>query len=376
MSEPGRILTTHTGSLPRPDDLAGMMLAFDRGELKDVQRLRERVAEATAEVVRKQAETGLDIVSDGEYGKTSYTAYVKERLTGFEGETLRQFRNDRERQEFPDFTRESSSHVKMPSNNGPVSLKDPEAVRRDVANLKAALAGVQVQDAFMTAAPPGQIARFMPSTYYKDEEEYLYALADAMRDEYETIVGAGFILQLDCPDLASGRSALSHLTIEQFRDVDRLHVKALNYAVRDLPRDRLRLHICWGNYQGPHNDDVPIQDILDVVLEANVGAFLFEAANPRHAHEWKVFEKIKLPAGKKIVPGVLDSCTNYIEHPELVQERLVRYAELVGRENVLAGVDCGFGTSVGLNRVAPTIAWAKLRSMVEGAQLASQELWA
>jgi 5-methyltetrahydropteroyltriglutamate--homocysteine methyltransferase len=376
MAHPGRILTTHTGSLPRPKDLFDTMVVRDRGQPVDEAALTQRIASATAEVVKRQVEAGIDVVSDGEYSKTSYTAYVKDRLTGFDGEPLQTSRATLDQIEFPDFSRELGNQVHTPSCNGPVSLKDSSAVRRDIANLKAALKGANHADAFMTSPSPGQIARFMPSTYYKSDEEYLYALADAMKDEYQAIVGAGFILQLDCPDLASGRSnQFADLSLEQFKEVVALHVKVLNAAIDGLPQDRLRLHLCWGNYEGPHNRDVALRDIIDLVLEAHVGAFLFEAANPRHAHEWKMWRDVPLPPGKSVVPGVIDSCTNYVEHPELVAERLVNFAGVVGRERVMAGSDCGFGTALGVRKVAPSIAWVKLQAMAEGATLASKELW-
>jgi 5-methyltetrahydropteroyltriglutamate--homocysteine methyltransferase len=376
MAHPGRILTTHTGSLPRPKDLFDIMVARDRGQPVDEAALTQRIASATAEVVKRQVEAGIDVVSDGEYSKTSYTAYVKDRLTGFDGEPLQTSRATLDQIEFPDFSRELGNQVHTPSCNGPVSLKDSSAVRRDIANLQAALKGANHADAFMTSPSPGQIARFMPSTYYKSDEEYLYALADAMKDEYQAIVGAGFILQLDCPDLASGRSnQFADLSLEQFKEVVALHVKVLNAAIDGLPQDRLRLHLCWGNYEGPHNRDVALRDIIDLVLEAHVGAVLFEAANPRHAHEWKMWRDVPLPPGKSVVPGVIDSCTNYVEHPELVAERLVNFAGVVGRERVMAGSDCGFGTALGVRKVAPSIAWAKLQAMAEGARLASKELW-
>lgn len=372
----GRILTTHTGSLPRPEDLKAMMLAKDRGERVDEAALQDRIVSATHEVVRRQAEIGVDIVSDGEFSKTSYTAYVKDRLTGFEGEPQQASSVNVERQEFPDYHRDPGNQVFTPSNNGPVTLRDGSAVRRDIATLKAALEGVSQVDAFMTAPSPGQIARFMPSSYYKSDEDYLRALADAMRDEYQAIVDAGFILQLDCPDLASGRfNQFAHLSTPQFLEIAAQHVDMVNYAIRDLPRERMRLHICWGNYNGPHNHDLELSEIADILLRANVGAFLFEAANPRHEHEWKVWKDHPLPNGVSIVPGVIDSCTNYVEHPELVAERLTRFANIVGKERVLAGTDCGFGTSLGPRPVAPSVAWTKLQAMTEGARIASKELF-
>lgn len=371
-----RILTTHTGSLPRPRDLYDMMLAKDRGQDYDEAALAQRIVSATAEVVKRQADMGIDVVSDGEYSKTSYTAYVKDRLTGFAGEQRQASSFPLYKDEFPDFTREPGNQVATPSNDGPVSLADPTAVRRDIQTLKAAVAAATPVDVFMTAPSPGQISRFMPTSYYTSEEEYLAALVEAMRDEYRAIVEAGFVLQLDCPDLGSGRAnQFLGVSNEEFRQIAAMHVAKLNSAVEGLPRERLRLHICWGNYEGPHNHDLELKDIVDVLLQANVGGLLFEAANPRHAHEWKVWRDVDLPRETVLIPGVIDSCTNYVEHPELVSERLVRLAEIVGPERVMAGTDCGFGTSLGPRHVAPSVAWAKLASMVEGARLASKELW-
>jgi 5-methyltetrahydropteroyltriglutamate--homocysteine methyltransferase len=374
----GRILTTHTGSLPRPPRLAERMLDYSNGQAKDLPGLWDEVAEATREVVARQAAIGIDVLSDGEFGKASYSGYVKERLTGFEGEPVNRLRNSREQQDFPDWVRSSPPRVVYPSCNGPVALKDPSAVRRDIRHLQAALAGLSHQpaDTFMTAASPGVIDTFMPSTYYVRDEDYLQAIANAMRDEYQAIVAAGFVLQIDCPDLAMARpSRFGNLSLEQFRDVVRMHIGVLNDALRDLPHARLWLHMCWGNYEGPHTYDVPLADIIDLVLGANVGAISIEAANPRHAHEWQLFKSVPMPDGMKLIPGVIDSCTNYVEHPDLVAQRLVQFADVVGRDAIMASTDCGFGTSVGPRHVAPSVAWAKLQSLVEGAAIASRALW-
>ena len=371
-----RILTTHTGSLPRPPDLAERMLEYSNGTEKDPPGLWEQVASATRDVVKRQVDLGLDIVSDGEFGKASYAGYVKERLTGFDGEPRRTFGGMREQAEFPDWVRSSTPRVTFPSNNGPVSLRDRSAVRRDIANLSAALQGLKPAGVFMTAASPGVVDTFMPSTYYASEQDFLRALGTAMRDEYQAIVEAGFILQIDCPDLAMSRhTRFVDRSDAEFRDVARMHVAVLSEALAGLPRERVRLHMCWGNYEGPHNHDIPLAEILDIALQAPVGGISIEAANPRHAHEWQLFRDVELPEGVQLIPGVIDSCTNYIEHPELVAERIVRFAEVVGRERVIAGTDCGFGTSVGPRHVAPSIAWAKLQSLVEGARIASRQLW-
>ena len=378
-----RILTTHTGSLPRPRDLVQMMFDKEEGQPVDQARLEDRIRSATAEVVQKQVESDVEVVSDGEVGKPGYSNYVKDRLTGFEGEGAPRHRAEWD--DFPEYFQRVRQdpglmHLKTPACTGPVRLKDPDAVQRDIANFKAALqalGGVEPADAFMTAASPGVIAHFLENRYYATYEAYLAALADAMEPEYEAIVGAGFVLQLDCPDLAMSRHVGSNvgLTTEQFRGKIRQQVEALNHAVASIPAEQLRMHLCWGNYEGPHHLDIPLKDIIDVVFSARPSAISFEACNPRHDHEWKLFEEVKLPEGKLLIPGVLDSTTNFVEHPELVAQRIVRYARLVGRENVIAGTDCGFGTFVGRLQVDPKITWAKLQAMAEGARLASQELW-
>jgi 5-methyltetrahydropteroyltriglutamate--homocysteine methyltransferase len=327
--------------------------------------------------VQRQVSVGIDIVSDGEFGKASYAGYVKERLTGFEGEPGGPSRPSLETQDFPDWVRSTPPRVVYPTNNGPVRLKDNSAVRRDIANLKAAVAETQPSGVFMSAASPGVIQTFMPSTYYTNDESYLRDLGEAMRDAYQAIVEAGFVLQIDCPDLAMSRhTRFTELSLEQFRDLAHMHIDVLNAALADLPAERVRLHMCWGNYEGPHNHDIALADIIDIALQAHVGAISIEAANPRHAHEWKVFRDVKLPAGMKLIPGVVDSCTNYVEHPDLVADRLLRFAEVVDPNNLMAGTDCGFGTSVGPRHVAPSIAWAKLQSLVEGARIASRQLGA
>jgi 5-methyltetrahydropteroyltriglutamate--homocysteine methyltransferase len=367
-----RILTTHTGSLPRPPDLVELMLQHDAGQLQDESVIAGRIASATVEVVRRQAEIGIDILNDGEYGKVSYSGYVKERLSGFGGEPRRRSLED---PEFPDWVRTTRPQVRYPTNNGPVELRDPGAVRRDIANLKAAIDGVPRTDVFMSAASPGVIDTFMPTTFYKSDDEYLDALGAAMRDEYRAIVEAGFILQLDCPDLAMSRTMrFGDLSLEGFLDVCRMHVRVLNAAIEGLPRERVRLHLCWGNFAGPHIHDVALAEILPIALEANVGGLSFEAANPRHEHEWKVFRSAQLPPDLVLIPGVIDSCTNYVEHPEVVAQRLEHFVDSVGLDRVIASTDCGFGTSVGPRDVAPSIAWAKLQAMVEGARLASSAL--
>jgi 5-methyltetrahydropteroyltriglutamate--homocysteine methyltransferase len=332
-----------------------------------------------AEVVRKQTEAGITVVNDGELSKPSYATYVKDRLNGFGGTSHPlQYRD---LADFPEMAKRvfgdpGRSRRKTPACTGPISVRDPAAAQADVDNLKAALKSVEAQDVFMSAASPGVVSLFFRDDHYGSHEKYLFAIAEAMRHEYETVARAGFILQLDCPDLAMGRHIqFADLSVEEFRKMARLHLGALDHAVANIPPEQLRLHLCWGNYEGPHHYDVPLVDILDLVLAARPQGVSFEAANPRHAHEWRVFERVKLPPDKLIIPGVLDSTTNFIEHPELVAERIGRYARLVGRENVIAGTDCGFGTWVGQAAVDPDIVWAKLASLAEGARLASDELW-
>lgn len=375
-----RILTTHTGSLPRPPDLIRTMFAREEGVPVDGAALAARIRAAVAEVVRRQVDAGIAVVNDGEVSKPSYATYVKDRLSGFDGTS--QALQYRDLVDFPEMAKRvfgdpGRSRRKTPACTGAIGVRDPAAAQADVDNLKAATAGVAVDDVFVSAASPGVISLFFRDDHYGSHEAYLFAIADAMRHEYETVARGGFILQLDCPDLAMGRHIqFAGLGLEEFRKMARLHIAALDHAVARIPPEQLRMHLCWGNYEGPHHYDVPLADLLDLVFAARPQAVSFEAANPRHAHEWKVFERVKLPPGKIIIPGVLDSTTNFIEHPELVAERITRYARLVGRENVIAGTDCGFGTWVGQAAVDPDIAWAKLASLAEGARLASRELWA
>jgi len=374
-----RLLTTHTGSLPRPDDLVRMMFAKEEGVPVDPTALAARIRLAVADVVCRQAEAGLSVISDGEVSKPSYATYVKDRLQGFGGTS--QPLQYRDLVDFPEFGKRvfgdpGRSRRKTPACNGPIGVADARAAQADVDNLKSALGGVEADDVFMSAASPGVISLFFRNDHYPSHETYLFAIAEAMRHEYETVARAGFVLQIDCPDLGMGRHIqFAHLRLEEFRRMARLHVEALNHALANVPPDQARVHLCWGNYEGPHHYDVPLVDIIDIVFAARPSGISFEAANPRHAHEWKLFERVKLPESKVLVPGVIDSTTNFIEHPELVAERIGRYARLVGRENVIAGTDCGFGTWVGQAAVDPDIVWAKLTSLAEGARLASREFW-
>jgi 5-methyltetrahydropteroyltriglutamate--homocysteine methyltransferase len=372
-----RILTTHTGSLPRPADLTTLLEALDAGTLPDAAAFTARVRRAVADVVRQQIEAGIDVVNDGEQGKVGYSTYVRHRLTGFGGQSVVAGRADWA--DFPEAAARSErrSTVSRPACNGPIEWKDRTAVQADTENLRAALRGVQPTEAFMTAASPGVIAHFLRNEHYPTREAYLARLVEVMKEEYDAIHRAGFLLQVDCPDLAMSRHlAFAAVSNAEFLKIAEANVEALNHALRDIPPDRLRLHLCWGNYEGPHHRDIPLREILPVALRARPQALSFEGANPRHEHEWAVFREVKLPDDRLIVPGVLDSTTNFIEHPELVAQRLVRYAEVVGRERVVAGTDCGFATFARSTlQVEPEIAWAKLRSMVEGARLASAQLW-
>lgn len=369
------VLTTHTGSLPRPPALLEALQRRDRGA-EDGSALAQQVRDAVADVVNRQAQAGVTVVNDGEAGKIGYSTYVKERLDGFGGEGgLGGIPADLA--EFPDYLQRVMGGLdfEMPACVGPVSYRDLDAVRADIANLQAAVAAADVEDAFLTAASPGVISVFLQNQHYASHEEYIAALADVMKDEYDEIHRAGLVLQLDCPDLAMTRHMTADESLDEFRRRAALHVEAINHATRDIPAEEMRMHLCWGNYEGPHHHDVPLGDIIDIVLDARPAAISFEAANPRHEHEWTVFENVKLPDGKVLIPGVLDSTTNYVEHPELVSQRIVRYAQLVGRENVIAGTDCGFATFASFLAIDPGITWAKLHAMAEGARIASAQLW-
>jgi 5-methyltetrahydropteroyltriglutamate--homocysteine methyltransferase len=374
-----RFLTTHTGSLPRPDDLIRAMFAKEEGVAIDRLALAARTRTAVADVVKQQVEAGVDLVSDGELSKPSYATYVKDRLTGFGGSSNSFVYQDLA--EFPNLAKRvfgdpGRSRRQTPACTGPIAVGDPAAVLADVDNLKTAVAGFDTAGGFLSAASPGVISLFFRNDHYPDQETYLFAIADAMRAEYEAIAASGLMLQIDCPDLAMGRHIqYADLAIDEFRKRAQLHIEALNHALAAIPPERVRMHLCWGNYEGPHHCDVPLGDIIDVVFTARAATISFEAANPRHAHEWTLFERVKLPDGKIIIPGVIESKSNFIEHPELVAQRIARYANLVGRDNVIAGSDCGFGTWVGQAAVDPDVVWAKLAAMAEGARLATKQFW-
>ncbi|HEU5013506.1 MAG TPA: cobalamin-independent methionine synthase II family protein [Roseiflexaceae bacterium] len=375
-----RILTTHVGSLPRPQAVVDMLFAQDSGKVYDQAAFDETMRRAVDDAVAKQVAAGVDIVSDGEMSKISYATYIRHRLNGFEiGEMPRA--TPRDLDDFPSFKDRLSRLGATPTYHrpicrGPISVKDLSSLHTDIANLQAAVAVHGATEAFMNSASPGVIAVFQPNDYYPSHESYLMALAEAMQQEYEAIVDAGLLLQIDSPDLAMGR----HI---KFRDVDDatflqnagLQVEALNHALRNIPADRVRMHLCWGNYEGPHTHDIPLARIVQTVVRAKPSALLIEGANPRHAHEWAVWRDVQLPDDKVLVPGVIDSVSNFVEHPELIAQRVEQYAAIVGRERVIAGTDCGFGTFAGFGAVHPDIAYAKLASLAEGARIATARLW-
>ena len=376
-SDAGGILTTHTGSLPRPDDLVQIMWAKGDGIPIDEAALARRVAAAVHEVVDRQVDAGVGIVNDGEMSKPSYATYVKDRLDGFGGEAVESYF-------FADLADYPRSAELVAANPGrrkrtapactsEIAVRDRDAIAVDMATLGEAVAGAAVAGTFTSAASPGVVSLFFENRFYASDEEYLFAIAEAMRFEYEAIAAAGAFVQLDCPDLGMGRhTAYAGMDIAGFRRRAALNIEALNHAVRNIPAEQLRMHLCWGNYPGPHHHDVDLVDIVDLVWTAKPRTVLFEAANPRHAHEWKLFEDTPVPEGKVLCPGVIEPQSNYVEHPELVAQRIERYAALVGRDRVMAGVDCGFSVHVGTQSIDPDVTWAKLRSLAEGAALASK----
>ena len=374
-----RILTTHVGSLPRSDAVSEVLLAREEGRLESEARFDSVVSAAVREVVERQVKCHVDVVSDGEMGKIGYATYIKDRLTGFEGDSPRRVPGDIE--QFPDYIKMMSASgqtpkIKRPRCVGPIEIKDRKPLERDLANFRKAVDQAKAVDAFMPAASPGVISVFQPNEYYKNDEAYLERLSEVMADEYETIVKAGFVLQLDCPDLAMGRHILyKNESDDQIVRHAEVQIEALNHALRNVPANMARLHLCWGNYEGPHICDIPLQKIIKTVLKAKPQAISFEGANPRHAHEWAVFTEVKLPDDKVLLPGVIDSCSNYIEHPDLVALRICRFADIVGRERVIARSDCGFGTFVGFGKIYPEFAYLKLQAMAEGAEIATKRLW-
>ena len=386
-----RILTTHVGSLPRPMDLFELMVARENLEAYDPERLKRRTAEAIAQVVAKQVKHGVDVVCDGELSKVSYTFYVRHRLEGisvvseYEGDTP-QSAVHQDLLDHPEFLervvqRQSSvSWFKLPFApicTGPIRYGNRNPLETDLTNLRAAVDTAQPIDAFMNAASPGVLTKFVPDTFYHDEDVYLEALADALKEEYEAIHAAGFILQIDAPDLGSARhNQYAHLSDADFLKIAERNIEAVNHATANIPPEAMRMHICWGNYEGPHTRDIPLRTIFDIAMKARPAGLLFEGANPRHAHEWETLKTAIIPDEKVLIPGVIDTTTNFVEHPQLIAQRICHYADLVGRERVIAGTDCGFATFAGPNNaVVPSVVWAKLAALGEGARLASERLW-
>lgn len=372
-----RILTTHVGSLPRSAAVTDTVFAQENGE--SVANGPEIIREAVDEIVGRQVASGVDVVSDGEMSKISYATYIKDRITGFDGDSERQPPSDLE--EFPGFLQRQATSGGTPTYRRPccvgeIRVKDMGPVTEDIDNMLAAMNRHSPTEGFMNAASPGVIALFQPNKHYATQDAYLEALAEAMAAEYKAIVDAGLVLQLDSPDLGLGRHMLfKDQSDEEYQAQASLHVDALNHALADIPKDRVRLHVCWGNYEGPHHHDAPMEIVLPIALRADVGALVFESSNPRHAHEWEVFANTSLPDDLILIPGVIDSTTNFVEHPKLVAERICRFADIVGRERVIAGSDCGFSTFAGFGAVDEDIVFAKLASMADGARLASERLW-
>ncbi len=374
-----RILTTHVGSLPRPKHLAELLVLKDGGETYDKDELARVVREAVADIVRRQTEVGIDVIDDGEMSKPGYATYIADRLTGFAGHAPRKPPLDT--RDYPAFnaamTRMTGAQALRRANCvGPISLRDRAPVDEDIGNLRAALQGARYVDAFMTSASPGLVTAFQPNAFYSSHDDYVEAIATAMEPEYEAIAAAGFVLQLDCPDLAMAHhTGFQDLSEADFLKRARHHVEVLNHAVRNIPAEQMRLHICWGNYEGPHDHDIPLAKVASILLKAKPMALVIEGANPRHEHEWRLWREVKLPDNKILIPGVLDTSTNYVEHPELVAERIARFAAVVGRERVIGGTDCGFGTFAGYAKLDPAIAFKKLGALVVGAAIASKQLW-
>jgi 5-methyltetrahydropteroyltriglutamate--homocysteine methyltransferase len=371
-----RFLTTHTGSLPRPEPLMRIMFAKEEGVPVDAAALEAAIDEAARLMVERQAAAGIDIVNDGEMSKPSYATYIKDRLHGFGGESGTYSFQDLD--EFPGtkakvFADTGRAKRKAPACNAPITARDMEAPRRDAERLVALAGG---RPTFMSAVSPGTTSLFFANAHYASHEAYLFAIAEALRHEYETIAAAGIDLQIDCPDLAMGRHVqYADLDLPEFRKRIALHVEALNHAVTSIPAERLRMHLCWGNYPGPHHCDVPLADIVDIVWSAKPATILFEAANPRHAHEFALFESVRPPEDKILCPGLIEPQSTYVEHPELIAQRIGRFADLVGRERVIGGVDCGFSIHVGSGGLDPEVVWAKLGALAEGAAIASRRYW-
>lgn len=375
-----RILTTHVGSLPRSATVTDIVFAREKGEQVAPSEFMGVISRAVREAVERQCRAGVDVISDGELSKISYATYIKERLTGFEGDSPRNVPADLE--DYPDYQKKlakagGTPTYRRPRCVGPVGVRDLTPLHDDLRRFKEALAGMQPVQTFMNAASPGVIALFQPNAYYSTHQTYLEAIGEAMREEYEAIVGAGLLLQVDCPDLGLGRHTLfKNCPLQDFERMATTHVEVLNHALRNCPAEQLRMHVCWGNYEGPHHRDAPMEVVLPIALKAKPQALLFESANPRHAHEWSVFRDARIPDDKVLVPGLVDSVSNFIEHPRLVAERIQRFADVVGRDRVIAGTDCGFASFAGFGVVDSEIAYAKLQALAEGASIASERLWA
>jgi len=381
-----RILTTHVGSLIRPQPLQEFLRAKQAGKPFDQGAYDKCLSDAVADVVRRQAEAGIDVISDGEFGKSiSWSQYVLERLSGFERRPVKPganpFQRGADRERFAEFYAELDAHEEIATRTdsvcvGPIAYTGQAELQRDIDNLKAALKGVRVEEAFLPVAAPASVIPDRKNEYYKSDEDCLVAIGQAMHTEYKMIVDAGFLLQLD-----DARAAVTYDrmvppgSFADYRKWVAMHMEVLNHAIAGLPPERIRYHVCWGSWPGPHTTDVPLKDIVDLILSVKVGAYVIEGANPRHEHEWKVWQDVKLPEGKVLIPGVISHATNVVEHPELVAERIARYARVVGRENVLVGTDCGFAQGPFYRRVHPSIMWAKLEALAQGARLASRELW-
>jgi 5-methyltetrahydropteroyltriglutamate--homocysteine methyltransferase len=377
-----RILTTHVGSLPRPPELLRMVLAKDRGEPYDEHALHDAMQRSVRAIVRRQAEAGLDVIDDGEFGKPGFMHYVNQRLSGFE--PVREavpspFAASRDYREFPEYyaAQPASPAKKAPHMvcTGPVSYTGHALLAADIANLKAALAAVQVEEAFMPAVSPSNIEEWQRNRHYRSDEEFVFAVAEAMREEYKAIVDAGLLLQIDDPRLVTRYNVTPDASVADCRKWAEVRVEALNHALRGLPRERIRFHTCYGINIGPRVHDMELKDVVDLILRVNAGAYSFEAANPRHEHEWTVWRDVKLPEGALLIPGVITQSGVVVEHPEAVAQRLERFAGVVGRENVIAGADCGFGTFAGADEIDERIVWAKLAALVQGARIASERLW-
>ncbi len=377
-----RILTTHVGSLPRSAAALELLDRRESGSAIDANEFEDIFHREVAHIVRRQSKLGIDVVSDGEASKISYATYVKDRLTGFSEEGATEpAKPHLDLAPFPDLRRKMAlltgqRRFKRVSCIGPVKPRDKDQVLGDLRRLREAAAAARPLEAFVNAASPGVVATFLANRYYPSHEAYIAAIAEAMRSEYETIVSAGFILQVDCPDLAMSRhTTFQELTEAEFLNLAAMHMEALNHALRNVPSDMVRIHVCWGNYEGPHTHDIDFRRIAPIVLSVKAMALSLEAANPRHEHEWTIWQNIKLPDDKVLLPGVIDTSTNYVEHPDLVAQRIIRFAQQLGRERIIASTDCGFGTSAGYGKIDPEVAYLKLGSLVRGAAKASEHLW-